>query len=404
MKTIKTKGKGIIWIILLLLGFSLISSELSVTAVQDKIIVGSPIYNPDLEEHIEIVIFEDTDFNETWGFPGAGTPEDPFVIENFNITTGAPFGILIDGSGSGTGFNVSFIIRNCLIIAMDTCIRIVDAYPNLVTIDNCTCINTVGGDGVGIYLIRCDGATVINCYCNYNFHTGIRLDMCAGLWIENNTCYENVDEGIFIDNASDNGLFLNNTCENSDTGITNQFSQSNTFRYNTCTNNSYTGYGLYYSNWLVVENNTLLRNGDFGFQILSCYNGLIMFNQVKDTTSYAVYLETNINNFVLHHNNFIGNNAGGSSQALDDDISGSPQVTFYDVTTNEGNYWDDYSGSGNYPIDGTANNFDPYPLSSPVDIYIPGLIPEFTQNIFAIGLTIFTLCGLIVVIMKKKKA
>jgi parallel beta-helix repeat protein len=395
MKITKTKGKGMIWILLLLVGFSIISTEINVNSVQEIEIVNSLIYTPNLEIHPEIVIFEDTDFNETWGFPGTGTPADPFRIENYNITSGGPFGILIDASGGSSGFNVSFLIRNCWITAMDTCIRIVDAYPSLVTIDNCTCVYTSGGDGVGIYLIRCDGATVINCHCNYNFHTGIRLDMCAGLWIENNTCYENSDEGLFIDNASDNGLFLNNTCENNVWGITNQFSQSNTFRYNTCTNNSYTGYGLYYSDWLVVENNTLLKNDDFGFQILSCYNGLIMFNIIKDTTSYAVYLETNINNFVLHHNNFIGNNAGGTSQALDDDITGSPQVTFYDTATNEGNYWSDYSGSGNYLIDGTANNFDPYPLSSPVSF-----IPEYSYVIW--GLLFLSSISILVICLKRR--
>ena len=217
----------------------------------------------------------------------------------------------------------------------------------------------------------------------------------SGLWIENNTCAHNNDEGIFVDNASNGGLFLNNKCLNNVWGITNQFSHGNTYRYNNCTSNGYTGYGLYYSDWLVIENNTLMFNGAYGFQILSSQNGLIMYNDVKNTTNYAVYLETNIITFVLHHNNFLGNNIGGTSQALDDDITGSPFVTWYDTATNEGNFWDDYSGTGNYSIDGTANNYDPYPLNAEVVI-----ITEFSYLVF--GLILLTFIGIVTIFLKKR--
>ena len=79
MKITKTKGKGILWIYLLVMGFSLMSSELNIVAVQETSIVGSPIYTPDLEEHVEIVIFEDTDFNETHGFPTLLQQYDDFA-------------------------------------------------------------------------------------------------------------------------------------------------------------------------------------------------------------------------------------------------------------------------------------------------------------------------------------
>ena len=354
----------------------------------------------DLTPYPEFIITNDTQFGPSGhNFPGTGIPSDPYIIENYNITSSGPNGILIDASGGFTGFNVSFIIRNCWITAVEVCIKIVDAYPSLVTIDNCVCVNTLGGDGVGIYLIRCDGATIINCQCNFNFHTGIRIDMCAGMWVENNTCYNNADEGIFIDNAANGGLYLENKCEKNAWGIRSDFSQSNTFRYNNCTDNSYTGYAIYYSDWVIAENNTALKNDDFGFQILSSYNGLLMFNHIEETRLYAIYFETNINSYAVHHNNFIGNNAGGTSQALDDDITGTPQVTWYDTTTNEGNYWDDYSGSGNYIIDGTANNFDPYPLSSQIDITV---IPEISPNQFLYLLLVFSTIGLISIMFKKK--
>jgi parallel beta-helix repeat protein len=194
----------------------------------------------DLIEIPEIMISHDDNFTD-YTTSGVGTPEDPYVIENYNITSGGPWGILINGTESGQ-ISVNFIIRNCWITAIDVCILIIDAYPNLVTIDNCTCVNTLGGDGLGIYLVNCDGATIINCKCLNNLHGGMRLDLSDSLWIENNTCSSNGGEGIFIDNASEFCLILNNTCLlNVQWGITNQFSNDNTFRYNNCSNNIVTG-------------------------------------------------------------------------------------------------------------------------------------------------------------------
>ncbi|NPD87510.1 MAG: right-handed parallel beta-helix repeat-containing protein [Asgard group archaeon] len=386
MKTKINKLKWLFWVVLvlLLLTITSYSSDAKNQSISDPIILN------DLIDHDPIVITTDAGFSS---FPGNGIPGDPYIIENYNITTSSLIGILIDASGGSTGFNVSFIIRDCWITAAEVCIKIIDAYPSLVTIDNCTCVNTLGGDGVGIYLIRCNGATIINCDCINNFHTGIRLDKCPVLWVENNICKNNGDEGIFIDNNSNDGLFLNNKCEKNAWGIRNDFSHSNTFRYNNCTDNSYAGFGHYYGNDLVAENNTVLKNGAYGFQILSTHNGLYVFNLIKDTTSYGVYLEAGVDFCTLHHNNFIGNNGGGV-QAEDDAVLTTQNATWYDVATNEGNYWDDYVGPGVYNIDGTANNNDPYPLNSIV------IIPEFSSIV--LGVLLLSLISLVIISLKKK--
>ena len=70
--------------------------------------------------------------------------------------------------------------------------------------------------------------------------------------------------------------------------------------------------------------------------------------------------------FEVFGNIFIDNFIGGTSQALDDGINN----TWFDKNTNEGNYWSDWLGVGNYTIDGEANSEDPYPLSSPPIIII----------------------------------
>ena len=396
MKIRKIKTMGFLGIVLLIIlsyfpnSSSIVAFEVSKTITESYII-------KDLITTSEIIITNDTDFDtHPLNFPGTGTAGDPYLIENYKIT-GVPIGIHIEPGGGVGPFNVSFIIRNCWIEADFVCIKIVDANNSQVTIDNCDCVNTNGGDGIGIYLINCDGATVINCRCNNNFHMGMKFELSTGLWIEDNTCDQNDDEGIFIDNASDSGLFLNNTCMNGATGIRSDFSASNTFRYNNCTNNSYTGYGLYYSDWLVIENNTAYLNGAYGFQILSSDHGTLIFNNILNTTSYGVYAESGVDFFTIHHNNFIGNNIGGSSQALDHEVTAPPpKVTWYDTATNEGNYWNDYVGSGNYDIDGTALNFDPYPLNSPIAI----IIPEYSYVIW--GLTLLSVIGLVTIFLKKR--
>ena len=63
---------------------------------------------------------------------------------------------------------------------------------------------------------------------------------------------------------------------------------------------------------------------------------------------------------LFHHNSFINNYADGSSQASD---SSNLPCVWYDSSTNEGNFWNDYLGSGNYTLAGVAGAEDPYPLT-----------------------------------------
>lgn len=57
--------------------------------------------------------------------------------------------------------------------------------------------------------------------------------------------------------------------------------------------------------------------------------------------------------------------------------------------------WDDYVGPGVYDIDGTAKNYDPYPLGSPVII-----IPEYSYVFW--GLLLISIVSITVIFLKKK--
>ena len=99
----------------------------------------------------------------------------------------------------------------------------------------------------------------------------------------------------------------------------------------------------------------------------SCH---IRYNIVRGCTHMAINITGTDN--VVHHNDFVDNGRYmGMSQAYD---AGSHN-TWYDVTTNEGNYWSDWTEPDAdedgivdipYPIAGPASSHDPYPLTEPV--------------------------------------
>lgn len=353
----------------------------------------------DLSPHAEIIITRDEDFGSSgYNFPGDGSPGDPYRIENYNITSGGAFGIFINGTGTVNGFNVSFIIKNCWITALDVCIRIIDAYPSLVTIDNCTCINTITGDGIGIWIQRCDGSILLNNTCNFNLHTGIRIDMCHIVHVEDNTCYNNGDEGIYIDNAADNGIYLSNkVILNGGFGILNEISHNNLFQYNLVANNSWEGIYIATSLLATIVNNTIETNGIGGsapgIYFENSHNGWVAYNNIIKNEGYGLYVDHNSDFLIAHHNNFITNNMGGT-QAYEGYIPGHQNATWYEIARLEGNYWNEHVGPGVYNIAGPCNNIDPYPLNSSV------IISEFSTIIF--GLILLSLVGLISISYKKK--
>ncbi len=84
----------------------------------------------------------------------------------------------------------------------------------------------------------------------------------------------------------------------------------------------------------------------------------------------------------------------GGSQAVD---YGSNNV-WYDVTTNEGNWWiGDWYG-GPYAIAGTAGSTDPYPLGEPLELPIP----EFSIGISLLVVCIPVVCAIVIFLKKRK--
>jgi parallel beta-helix repeat protein len=115
-----------------------------------------------------------------------------------------------------------------------------------------------------------------------------------------------------------------------------------------------------------VYNNTcsLMFYGVFLLESDLCTIAWNSFNDIH----YGVYIFASSSNNLIFHNAFTG--SGSESRAYDDGTNNM----WYNSNINEGNYWDNWSGSGSYLIAGATGAYDNYPLASPSTI-----IPEYNQ-------------------------
>ena len=276
------------------------------------------------------------------------------------------------------------------------------------TINNNTCSNNYHG----FYLVSSVSSTVANNTCNSNGYLGIYLSSSGSSTVANNTCNSN-GEGIFLV-SSVSSTVANNTCNsNGYLGIYLSSSGSSTVANNTCSNNDY-GFSLVSSDYSTVANNTC-NNNWYGIYLLdsssstvannTCNNNwygillyesdscVVTYNLLQDNEVYGVYLRYDSDNNLIHHNTFVHNYLGGTSQAFDDCVNNY----WYDTETLGGNYWSDWSGTGSYPIDGSAGAVDLYPLGEPVVIEYPQIV------LLTLLLSIFTLFLTRIISKKVKK-
>ncbi len=190
----------------------------------------------------------------------------------------------------------------------------------------------------------------------YNITTisdeGIYISGTTKYFIVRN-CYVDAESiGIYIyDVADGTATVINNTCSNysdNDYGILLSYSGSSTIANNTC-NRNYRG--IYF------------EDSDF------C---VVTYNLLRENEGYGVYFWYGSDSNLIHHNTFVDNNLGGTSQAFDDGTNN----TWYDTEKLEGNYWSDWSGIGSYYIggDGEADSVDLYPLGEPVVVEYPQIV------------------------------
>jgi parallel beta-helix repeat protein len=240
------------------------------------------VYTP--HDYIEIV--DDADFAATAlleGWPGDGSPEDPYIIDGLEIDRGGTVGLGMLCIGI-SNTRVSFIISNCnLTRAIEYSMSTywgsgisLHNVSNGVIVNN-TCSNN---DRCGIILRDSDSNTLINNYC-YNNSGGIGLFESSSNTVFNNICNNN-GGGIDLYVAEYNTV-TNNTCTNNTIGISLSRSESNTVANNTCTSNDI---GIYLSSYYgPMSNNTVTTNTCNNNRIgISLGEGIVYSNLVWDNT------------------------------------------------------------------------------------------------------------------------
>ncbi len=248
---------------------------------------------------------------------------------------------------------------------LDSMIITEQVYGQLILI-NCTNVivrdQILNNATIGLFLYSCPSSVIINNTCNNNGY-GIRLYFSNSSTVANNTCSNNNrSDGISLF-FSDSSTVANNTCSNNHSeGISLHSSDSSTVINNTCSSNNLEGIYLSSSDSSTVINNTCNNNFNRGL-VLGSSDCVVTYNLIQENRCYGVYSTPSSENNLIHHNTFVDNNLGGTSQAND---RGTNNLWF-DTITLEGNYWSDWSGTGNYSIDGDANSVDYFPLDEPVE-------------------------------------
>ena len=286
-----------------------------------------------------------------------------------------------------------------------------DAEDSILTGNHCN------GNTKGIYLLRSRSSSVTNNTCNDN-DQGLTLDHSSVIPVVNNSFYNN-NRSIVIYNSGATTL-TNNTMikggiaiwDDSCQGYLSQrftkdsnwvngrpvgyFTDLNDRSFNTsvygqlffinCKNITVsnqnftdvtTGMFLAYSESCRVENsifaenvwgtyldhtlsttltNNSYRNNNYGVFLQDSDSNILTYNHFEENEQYGVYLNAESSNNLIHHNAFIDNNPGGTSQAYDAGVDNGWYLK------RKGNYWSDLL-EGDYLIDGVANSTDRHPLT-----------------------------------------
>jgi parallel beta-helix repeat protein len=221
--------------------------------------------------HSVILIDGDADFaSQPW--PGAGTDEDPYRIENLDIEGGS-----------------------------DDCIVIWNTRAHFIIL-NCTVRDNKGAGGIGIHLLNVSNAQLVNNLCENNTY-GMRMQDCGSAAIINNTL-TSCNRGISIEHTPGvpihNNTFIGNAIglylgHSSDVNVSsNRFMQDDI--------------GIYMLNdgAHTIYNNTFTENGDTGISIGHyCNDNTIANSTFIDNGKYAILLHESGGNTVAN-NTMIG--------------------------------------------------------------------------------------------------
>ncbi len=240
----------------------------------------------------------------------------------------------------------------------------------------CTDVVVDGGDfsnaSIGVMIESSKNITIANANASYGID-GMDIFMSDNITLVNNTIASNSEYGVTAVWGSNNTIMGNQIVSNEVFGMGAVFLGRTTLTGNNISANGDRGVALMLSGYNNVTNNMLSANGHYGISLESTSYNTIEDNQIMSNGEYGVFLDDSSNNNSLWRNTFAWNvEYNGYDDGADNQWNSS------DV----GNYWSDYVGSGVYHIPGSAGSvdyhpmlYDPFPptIDHPADIsYVEG--------------------------------
>ena len=270
--------------------------------------VDSNIFKVIVKFHI--IIDGNLDFHQTAienNFTGDGSLNDPYVIENYEISAAIEHGVLIKNT------NLHFIIRDVTVndsILNKHC----GFYLENVTHGRLE-DNTAYNNQYGFYLKNSFNNTLITNTAIGNTN-GLMLD-CSYLNILTANIIIDNRHGFSLESSYNNIISGNEVINNTYLGFYLRYSYNNTLTENLATGNL-NGFTLSYSDLNTFKNNTANNNDQHGFRLsFSHYNNLIE-NTASYNQKYGIYLEESTFN-VITGNILKDNGIGAIYEKFTDD-------------------------------------------------------------------------------------
>ena len=294
-----------------------------------------------------------------------------------NTVNGKPLGYL-NGLGSEVGLTPNIFGQLILAFCNGT---VVEDY-------------TIADTSIALAMIGCENVTVDNCNFDNNNYGSIRLDNSIETTIQNSKCSYNEEYGGFYSFGATNTTLYNITTDYNQFGI--YLSGATVFNISHSSSSFNSWYNTRFQGCVAgnIRYNVIYSSANDGMLLYNCDYTNISHNSFEDNLDYAIYSTDDSWHNWIHHNAFIGNNPGGTSQAYEESV-----FNMWDDPWNmEGNYWDDYSGSGDYILDGIGNANDSYPLG---DIPPGVIISEFNQ--FSLLIFLLPIVFVSIIVIRKRK-
>ena len=276
--------------------------------------VDSNIFKVIVKFHI--IIDGNLDFHQTAienNFTGDGSLNDPYVIENYEISAAIEHGVLIKNT------NLHFIIRDVTVkdsILNKHCGFYLENVTHGRLEDNTACNNQYG-----FYLKNSFNNTLITNTAIGNTN-GLMLD-CSYLNILTANIIIDNRHGFSLESSYNNIISGNEVINNTYLGFYLRYSYNNTLTENLATGNL-NGFTLSYSDLNTFKNNTANNNDQHGFRLsFSHYNNLIE-NSASYNQKYGIYLEESTFNVIT--GNILKDNGIGAIYEKSTDDTDYPDV------------------------------------------------------------------------------